>query len=69
MRGTLTRLVTGARQTLLYLPPGYEEEPDRRYPVLYANDGDEVETIAPKVLEGLESAFEKGTAAPFSGRR
>ena len=65
MRGTLTRLVAGARQTLLYLPPGYQEEPDRRYPVLYANDGDEAETIAPKVLEGLESAFEKGTAAPF----
>lgn len=28
-----------ARDVTVYLPPGYEREPDRRYPVLYMNDG------------------------------
>jgi predicted alpha/beta superfamily hydrolase len=27
------------RSVLVYLPPGYEEEPERRYPVLYMHDG------------------------------
>jgi predicted alpha/beta superfamily hydrolase len=27
------------RTVLVYLPPGYEDEPDRRYPVLYMHDG------------------------------
>ncbi len=28
-----------SRDVLVYLPPGYEDEPDRRYPVLYMHDG------------------------------
>jgi predicted alpha/beta superfamily hydrolase len=28
-----------ARELLVYLPPSYAEEPDRRYPVLYMHDG------------------------------
>ena len=31
-----------ARDAYLYLPAGYEEEPDRRYPVLYMFDGQNV---------------------------
>lgn len=27
------------RDVLVYLPPGYDNEPDRRYPVLYMHDG------------------------------
>jgi predicted alpha/beta superfamily hydrolase len=27
------------RDLVVYLPPGYEQEPDRRYPVLYLHDG------------------------------
>ena len=27
---------------LVYLPPGYEEQPDRRFPVLYLHDGQNV---------------------------
>ena len=27
------------RDILVYLPPGYDENPDRRYPVLYLHDG------------------------------
>ncbi len=28
-----------ARNVLVYVPPGYAEQPERRYPVLYMNDG------------------------------
>src|SRR6187549_3675373 len=28
-----------ARQITVYLPPGYDEHSERRYPVLYAQDG------------------------------
>ncbi|MFH1502106.1 MAG: alpha/beta hydrolase-fold protein [Candidatus Eisenbacteria bacterium] len=28
-----------SRDVLVYLPPGYDAEPDRRYPVLYMHDG------------------------------
>lgn len=28
-----------SRDLVVYLPPGYEQEPDRRYPVLYLHDG------------------------------
>jgi predicted alpha/beta superfamily hydrolase len=31
-----------ARDILVYLPPSYESEPDRRYPVLYMHDGQNV---------------------------
>ena len=30
------------RDVLVYLPPGYEDEPGRRYPVLYLHDGQNV---------------------------
>jgi predicted alpha/beta superfamily hydrolase len=29
----------GPRDVIVYLPPGYEKEPKRRYPVLYLHDG------------------------------
>jgi predicted alpha/beta superfamily hydrolase len=28
-----------SRDLVVYVPPGYEQEPDRRYPVLYLHDG------------------------------
>ncbi len=30
------------RTLLVYLPPGYEDQPDRRYPVLYMHDGQNI---------------------------
>lgn len=30
------------RQVIVYLPPGYEEQADRRYPVVYLHDGQNV---------------------------
>jgi predicted alpha/beta superfamily hydrolase len=34
-----TRLMDEKRDFMVYLPPRYEAEPDRRYPVLYLQDG------------------------------
>lgn len=31
-----------SRSVLVYLPPGYEEDPERRYPVLYMHDGQNI---------------------------
>jgi predicted alpha/beta superfamily hydrolase len=41
LRGVAGRSV-GARDLLVYLPPGYESSPERRYPVLYLHDGQNV---------------------------
>jgi predicted alpha/beta superfamily hydrolase len=34
-----SRFLDGERQVTIYLPPGYRAAPDRRYPVLYLQDG------------------------------
>jgi predicted alpha/beta superfamily hydrolase len=34
-----SQLLGGARDLIVFLPPGYEDEPNRRYPVLYMHDG------------------------------
>jgi predicted alpha/beta superfamily hydrolase len=38
-RGLESRYLPDARDVIVYLPPGYENEPDRTYPVLYLHDG------------------------------
>jgi enterochelin esterase-like enzyme len=34
-----SQFLPDTRDLIVYLPPGYEAEPDRRYPVLYLHDG------------------------------
>ena len=34
-----SRVLRNKRDLVVYLPPGYEEQSDRRYPVLYLHDG------------------------------
>jgi predicted alpha/beta superfamily hydrolase len=38
-RGFSSPRLPDARHLIVYLPPGYEDEPDRTYPVLYMQDG------------------------------
>ena len=38
-RGFQSIYLPAERDLVVYLPPGYESEPDRRYPVLYLHDG------------------------------
>jgi len=37
--GFRSRFLAPERDVIVYLPPGYEDEPARRYPVLYLHDG------------------------------
>lgn len=48
-----TKLLPGPRTLRVYLPPGYEREPRRRYPVLYLHDGQ-------NVFSGLTSFLPNG---------
>jgi len=34
-----SKILANQRQITIYMPPGYEDRPDRRYPVLYMQDG------------------------------
>jgi len=38
-RGFRSRYLPGERNVTVYLPPGYESQPDRSYPVFYMHDG------------------------------
>ena len=38
-RGFRSRHLPDARDLIVYLPPGYEDEPERTFPVLYMQDG------------------------------
>ncbi|WP_164981330.1 alpha/beta hydrolase [Silvibacterium dinghuense] len=61
------------RDVWVYLPPGYEAEPDRRYPVLYLQDGqnlfDPRTSFAPgvtwQVAETADAAIEAGEVEPL----
>ena len=37
--GFRSKFLPAARDVLVYLPPGYEADAPRRYPVLYLHDG------------------------------
>lgn len=51
------------RQINVWLPPGYEQQPEKRYPVLYLLDGGEAQDFFPVVglaaLGGLNGATEE----------
>jgi predicted alpha/beta superfamily hydrolase len=38
-RGFSSSYLADARDLIVYVPPGYDEEPERHYPVLYMQDG------------------------------
>ncbi len=61
------------RDVIVYLPPGYEEEPERSYPVLYLNDGQNlfdgrtsfVKGRTWMVREHADEAIEAGAVEPL----
>lgn len=58
----------GPRDVLVYLPPGYEAQPERRYPVLYFQDGQNVfdaTTSTIGVEWGVDEAAEKFIRSGF----
>ncbi len=60
------------RDVIVYLPPGYDHDPSRRYPVLYLQDGQNLFDSATAFLgnewgldEAAEYLIEKGEIAPL----
>lgn len=61
------------RDLIVYLPPGYDQHPDRSYPVLYMQDGqnlfDERTSFIPgrtwQMLEHADAAIEAAEAEPL----
>src|ERR1039457_1840034 len=51
-----SRFLNGARTVHIYLPPSYHQQLDRRYPVLYLHDGQNVFSSA-----GTNCAFGWGS--------
>jgi predicted alpha/beta superfamily hydrolase len=49
-----SRLLPNTHDVLVCLPPGYEQEPDRRYPVLYLHDGQNVFHDFPRSPFGVQ---------------
>jgi len=41
-----SQILQNQRKVYIYLPPGYEDNPTSRYPVLYVNDGGEYKNLA-----------------------
>jgi predicted alpha/beta superfamily hydrolase len=51
-RGFRSRILPDARDLIVYLPPGYEADAVRRYPVLYLNDGQNLFDPATSFIKG-----------------
>jgi predicted alpha/beta superfamily hydrolase len=64
--GFQSDILNNKRTLLVYLPPGYESETDRRYPVLYMQDGQNIfdaSTSFAGVEWGVDEAAERLIAA------
>ena len=72
-RAFQSQILPDARDLIVYLPPGYEAEPERQYPVLYLHDGQnlfdpETSYIKGKtwqVRETADAAIEAGEVEPL----
>ncbi|HTZ90516.1 MAG TPA: alpha/beta hydrolase-fold protein [Alloacidobacterium sp.] len=68
-----SRFLPDDRDITVYVPPQYEEQPDRRFPVLYLHDGqnlfDPSTSFVPgrtwRVAETADDAIEAGEVAPL----
>lgn len=49
-----SRFLPDARDLIVYLPPGYDDEPERRYPVLYLHDGQNLFDAATAFVPGQD---------------
>src|SRR5579863_106457 len=62
-----------ARDLIVYLPPGYDEEPERAYPVLYMQDGQNLFDPETSFIKGrtwemreqADEAIEAGDVEPL----
>src|SRR3984957_7192215 len=72
-RGFRSRFLPDARDLIVYVPPGYDDEPNRQYPVLYLNDGQNLFRPATSYIKGrtwmvrehADAAIEAGEVEPL----
>jgi len=48
-----SRILRNARDVIVYLPPGYDDQPDRHFPVLYMQDGQNLFDPATSFIYGM----------------
>ena len=68
-----SRFLRNQRDLIVYLPPGYDEQPQRRYPVLYLQDGQNLFDGATSFIPGMDwhvgqtadSVIANGTVQPL----
>jgi predicted alpha/beta superfamily hydrolase len=58
-----SRFLSRDRDIIVYLPPGYEKEPTRRYPVLYMQDGQNIFDAATSFFTGMERHLDEKAQA------
>jgi predicted alpha/beta superfamily hydrolase len=71
--GFQSQILPDARNLTIYLPPGYEDRKDRRYPVLYLQDGQNLfepeRAFVPgqhwRLREAADEAIAERTASPM----
>jgi predicted alpha/beta superfamily hydrolase len=49
-----SRFLRNQRDLIVYLPPGYDEQPQRHYPVLYLHDGQNLFDGATSFIPGMD---------------
>jgi enterochelin esterase-like enzyme len=72
-RGFRSRILPDRRDLIVYLPPGYEAEAGRAYPVLYLNDGQNLFDPATSFIKGrtwqvhetADAVIESGEVEPL----
>jgi predicted alpha/beta superfamily hydrolase len=72
-RGFQSRHLPDARDVIVYLPPGYEDEPERTYPVFYMQDGQNLFDPLTSFIKGrtwemreqADEAIEAGEVEPL----
>lgn len=62
-RGFHSRFLSGSRDIIVYLPPGYENEHTRRYPTLYMQDGQNIFDAATSFFPGMERHLDERAEA------
>jgi predicted alpha/beta superfamily hydrolase len=53
-QGFRSRFLRNQRDLVVYLPPGYEEQPEQRFPVLYLHDGQNLFDGATSFIPGMD---------------
>jgi predicted alpha/beta superfamily hydrolase len=72
-RGFLSEILPDRRDLIVYLPPGYDADSDRLYPVLYLNDGQNLFDPETSYIKGktwragetADAAIEAGEVEPL----